>query len=135
MEFSLIQALPILKVVVQVLHEVGQVGERWGSRVSKSHVKRGAGGGGHFVFIYIFIYIFVYLCYDRHELTIPCVEHVRDEVVDEGDLGLGNAAGVPVEHGHDHRQTLALLLIRLAGKRKYSLQLICFTVTSFTIDI
>lgn len=49
--------------------------------------------------------------------TVPGVEHVGDEVVDEGDLGLGDAAGVPVEHGHDHGQTLPLLLVRLHSHR------------------
>lgn len=47
-EFSLVQAFPILKVVVQVLHEVGQVGERWGSRASVK--SKQSGSGGHLVF-------------------------------------------------------------------------------------
>lgn len=49
----------------------------------------------------------------RTVVTIPGVEHVSDEVVDEGDLGLGNAAGVPVKDGHYHRHALSLLLICL----------------------
>jgi len=73
--------------------------------------------------------------------TVPGVEHVRDEVVDEGDLGLGNAAGVPVEHGHDHRQTLALLLVRLAGNTQINLQFtfysynLHFTVTIYILQL
>ena len=49
-------------------------------------------------------------------LTIPGIKHICDEVVYEGDLRLGHAAGVPVKHRHHHRQTLSLLLIRLQGK-------------------
>lgn len=46
-------------------------------------------------------------------LTVPSIEHVRDEVVDEGDLGLGDAAGVAVKHRHHHGQPLSLLLVCL----------------------
>lgn len=36
-------------------------------------------------------------------LTVPSIEHACDEVVNERDLRLGNAAGVSVKHGHHHR--------------------------------
>lgn len=52
--------------------------------------------------------------------TVPGIEHVGDEVVDEGDLGLGHAARLPVEHRHHHRQLPLLLLLCLwvqAGAR------------------
>lgn len=45
--------------------------------------------------------------------TIPGVKHVSDEVVNEGELRLGYAAGVPVKHWHHHGQPLPLLLVRL----------------------
>lgn len=35
--------------------------------------------------------------------VVPRIVHVDDEVVDEGHLGLGDAAGVSVESGHHHR--------------------------------
>lgn len=46
-------------------------------------------------------------------LTIPGVEHVIDEVVDEGDLRFGYAARVSVKHRHHHREPLSLLFICL----------------------
>lgn len=46
-------------------------------------------------------------------LTIPCIKHVRYEVVYKGNLGLWDATCVPVKHRHNHWQTLPLLLIRL----------------------
>lgn len=49
-------------------------------------------------------------------LTIPGVKHISDEVVYEGDLRFGHAAGVPVKHWHHHRQPLSLFLICLQGK-------------------
>lgn len=49
--------------------------------------------------------------------TIPGVEHVCDEVVNEGDLRFGHTARVPVEHRHHHGQSLPLLLICLQGKK------------------
>lgn len=36
-------------------------------------------------------------------LTIPSIKHVCYEVVNEGDLGLGDATGIPVKHWHHHR--------------------------------
>lgn len=45
--------------------------------------------------------------------TIPGIKHVSDEIVDKGDLGFGNAAGIPIKHWHDDRQTLSFLFIRL----------------------
>lgn len=54
---------------------------------------------------------------ERAVLTVPGVKHVGDEVVYEGDLRLGNAAGVPVKHRHHHRQALPLLLVRLQGEQ------------------
>lgn len=51
-------------------------------------------------------------------LTIPGVKHISDEVVYEGDLRFGHAAGVPVKHWHHHRQALSLLLIRLQGEHR-----------------
>lgn len=44
---------------------------------------------------------------------IPGIKHVCDEVVDEGDLRLGDAAGVSVEHWHHHRQVQLFLFIGL----------------------
>lgn len=49
----------------------------------------------------------------RVEITIPGIKHIVDEVVNEGDLGFGNATGIPVKYRHDHREALSLLLIRL----------------------
>lgn len=46
-------------------------------------------------------------------LTIPGIKHVCDEVVDEGDLRLGDAAGVSVKHWHHHRQVQLFLFIGL----------------------
>ena len=46
-------------------------------------------------------------------LTIPVVEHVHDEEVDEADLRLGDGAGSAVELGHDDGQPAGLLLLRL----------------------
>lgn len=34
--------------------------------------------------------------------AVPRIEHVYDEVVDEGHLGLGDAAGVSVKSWHRH---------------------------------
>lgn len=51
-------------------------------------------------------------------LTVPGVKHICDEIVYEGDLRFGHAAGVSVEHGHHHGQPLSLLLIRLRAKTK-----------------
>lgn len=53
------------------------------------------------------------LCADECCLTIPCIEHVCNKVVYEGNLGLWDATGVSVKHRHDYRQTLSLLLVRL----------------------
>lgn len=53
---------------------------------------------------------------DEDVLTIPGVKHIGDEVVYEGDLRFGHAAGVPVKHWHHHRQPLSLLLVRLHDK-------------------
>lgn len=36
-------------------------------------------------------------------LTVPCIKHVRNEVVYEGNLGLWDATSVSVKHRHDHR--------------------------------
>lgn len=44
---------------------------------------------------------------------IPSIKHVCYEVVNEGDLGFGDAAGIPVKHWHHHREPLPLLLISL----------------------
>lgn len=52
-------------------------------------------------------------------LTIPGVEHVGDEVVYEGDLRFGHAAGVPVKHRHHHGKPLSLLLVRLQVKHTH----------------
>lgn len=49
-------------------------------------------------------------------LTIPCIEHVCNEVVYEGNLGLWDATRVSVKHRHNHRETLSLLLICLWWK-------------------
>lgn len=46
-------------------------------------------------------------------LTIPCIEHVCNKVVYEGNLGLWDATGVSVKHGHNHWETLSLLFVRL----------------------
>ncbi len=56
--------------------------------------------------------------------TIPGIEHVHDEIVDEWDLGFRNAAGIPVKHWHDNRKTLSFLLVSLGkeGDRKYRKQ-------------
>lgn len=51
-------------------------------------------------------------------LTIPCIKHVCNEVVYKGNLGLWDATCVPVKHGHNHRQTLPLLLIRLHQRQE-----------------
>lgn len=51
-------------------------------------------------------------------LTVPGVKHICDEIVYEGDLRFGHAAGVSVEHGHHHGQPLSLLLVRLRAKTK-----------------
>lgn len=59
---------------------------------------------------------------DDDVLTIPGVEHVGDEVVNEGDLRFGHAAGVPVKHRHHHGQPLSLLLIRLQVKHTHRSQ-------------
>jgi len=56
---------------------------------------------------------------EREVLTIPGVKHVGDEIVDEGDLRFGHAAGVPVEHRHHHRQPLTLLLVRLQANGEH----------------
>lgn len=56
-------------------------------------------------------------------LTIPGVEHVSDEVVNEGDLRFGYAARVSVKHRHHHGEPLSLLFICLqeeGGRRKDS---------------
>lgn len=52
-------------------------------------------------------------------LTIPGIEHVGDEVVYEGDLRFGHAAGVPVKHRHHHGKPLSLLLVRLQVKHTH----------------
>lgn len=46
-------------------------------------------------------------------LTVPGVKHVCDEVVNERDLRLGNAAGVSVKNRHYHRQVQLFLFISL----------------------
>lgn len=46
-------------------------------------------------------------------LTIPCIKHVCYKIVNEGNLWLGNAAGVSVKYWHHNRQTLSLLFICL----------------------
>lgn len=50
-------------------------------------------------------------------LTVPGIEHVRDEVVNEGDLRLGDAAGISVKNWHHHRQVLLLLFISLQSRK------------------
>lgn len=44
---------------------------------------------------------------------IPSIKHVCYEVVNKGDLGLGDATGIPVKHWHHYGQPLSLLFIRL----------------------
>lgn len=46
-------------------------------------------------------------------LTIPSIKHVCYEVVNKGDLGLGDATGIPVKYWHHYGQPLSLLFIRL----------------------
>lgn len=46
-------------------------------------------------------------------LTVPGVKHVRDEVVHERDLRLGDAAGVSVKNRHHNRQVQMFLFISL----------------------
>lgn len=53
--------------------------------------------------------------------TIPGVKHVSDEVVDEGELRFGDAAGVPVKHWHHHGQPLPLLLVCLQHTERWDM--------------
>lgn len=41
--------------------------------------------------------------YTLRVLTVPSIKHVCDEVVDERDLGFGDAAGISVKNWHHHR--------------------------------
>jgi hypothetical protein len=68
-------------------------------------------------------------------LTIPGVKHFRDEVVNEGDLGFRDAAGVSVKDWHDHGQVPLLLLVRLQG-RAHGLQTpaLAFTAQSSSAE-
>lgn len=50
-----------------------------------------------------------------HPSTVPGIKHVCDEVVDERDLGFGDAAGISVKNRHHHRQVPLLLFICLQG--------------------
>ena len=50
-------------------------------------------------------------------LTVPGVKHVCDEVVNEGDLGFGDAAGISVKNWHHHRQVPLLLFVCLQGRK------------------
>lgn len=63
--------------------------------------------------------VFVVLCQMLHQTWqtgkgIPGIKHVCDEIVNKWDLGFRNAAGIPVKHWHDNRQTLSLLLVSLS---------------------
>ncbi len=42
------------------------------------------------------------VCIMLCSLTIPCIKHVRNEVVYEGNLGLWDATRVSVKHRHNH---------------------------------
>lgn len=46
-------------------------------------------------------------------LTIPCIKHVCYKIINEGNLRLGDAAGVSIKNWHYNRQTLSLLFISL----------------------
>lgn len=46
-------------------------------------------------------------------LTIPCIEHICYKIIDEGNLRLWDAAGVPIKYWHYNRQTLSLLFFSL----------------------
>lgn len=46
-------------------------------------------------------------------LTIPCIEHICYKIINEGNLRLGDAAGVSIKYWHYNRQTLSLLFISL----------------------
>lgn len=56
----------------------------------------------------------------HHSLTIPSIKHVCYEVVNERDLGLGDAAGIPVKHWHHHREPLSFLFISLQDISTYT---------------
>lgn len=57
---------------------------------------------------------------NTNSLTIPSIKHVCYEVVNEGDLGFGDAAGIPVKHWHHHRESLSLLFISLREMRAHT---------------
>lgn len=50
---------------------------------------------------------------EKTVLTIPCIEHICYKIINEGNLRLGDAAGVSVKYWHYNRQTLSLLFISL----------------------
>ena len=116
MQLPVVHAFPILEVVVQMLHEVRQVGEGWKRKQGQSSGQRAkVRGTAGCAFRVHGLGVFA------PRLTVPSVEHIRDEVVDERDLGFGNATGVPIEDGHDHGKTLPLLLVRLEHRTRHML--------------
>lgn len=64
-------------------------------------------------------------------LTIPRIEHICYKIINEGNLRLGDAAGVSVKYWHYNRQALSLLFISL---RKIKLQLATRALLTFVLE-